>query len=322
MPEDTCYKGESYQKWSNAVSKVNDSFLNLFPKILEKGSHQNYNKANPNYPKIEGCDKSKVAACIDAYNFIHAESENKNIDLEKASNIEQKALEIFESTRELMKIIELRDKATKLHDRIIDEFEEVQASEYNFEVQRIILEYHGSDKKSKDKLKNKILHRTDAYQKAKTNIEKYLKEFQSSSKSLATKEGLPFDKNFNKNQYLNYLQFLENFEINGKCIKDYFKDQNDEWLHSLKQITPQGSSEVLEPTEQKCRESEEKQNKFKHKLKMFREICQDAESSLNSATLEELQANYKEITDVQRELKEMCYDADIEVSDDWKKYIK
>ena len=322
MPEDTCYKGESYQKWSNAVSKVNDSFLNLFPKILEKGSHQNYNKANPNYPKIEGCDKSKVAACIDAYNFIHAESENKNIDLEKASNIEQKALEIFESTRELMKIIELRDKATKLHDRIIDEFEEVQASEYNFEVQRIILEYHGSDKKSKDKLKNKILHRTDAYQKAKANIEKYLKEFQSSSKSLATKEGLPFDKNFNKNQYLNYLQFLENFEINGKCIKDYFKDQNDEWLHSLKQITPQGSSEVLEPTEQKCRESEEKQNKFKHKLKMFREICQDAESSLNSATLEELQANYKEITDVQRELKEMCYDADIEVSDDWKKYIK
>ncbi len=59
-------------------------YLNLFPKILEKGSQQNYNKVKPNYPKIEGYDKNKVTACIEAYNFIVAESKNKNINFEKA----------------------------------------------------------------------------------------------------------------------------------------------------------------------------------------------------------------------------------------------
>ena len=112
MGEDTCYKGESHQKWSDAVSKINDSYLNLFPKILEKGSQQSYNKANPNYPKVEGYDKNKVTACIEAYGFIYSEIKNKNTDLEKANNLEKKALEIFDATRDLLKIIELRDKVT------------------------------------------------------------------------------------------------------------------------------------------------------------------------------------------------------------------
>ena len=54
-------------------------------------------------------------------------TENKNIDVEKANNIEKKALETFDATRDLMKIIELRDKVTKLYDRIKNEFEEIQA---------------------------------------------------------------------------------------------------------------------------------------------------------------------------------------------------
>ena len=322
MGEDTCYKGESHQKWSDAVSKINDSYLNLFPKILEKGSQQSYNKANPNYPKVEGYDKNKVTACIEAYGFIYSEIKNKNTDLEKANNLEKKALEIFDATRDLLKIIELRDKVTKIYEKIKDEFEEIQAFEYNTEVQRIILQYHGSDKKSKDELKNKFLHRFDSYQRVRANIDKTLKLFKDSSKILATKEGLPFDENFNQNLYLNYLQFVKNFEIDEKCIKDYFRDQEKEWMHSLKNITPQGSNEGLEPPEQKRQGFAEKQTKFKHKFEMFKDACKDAESGINSASLEELQANYKEITDVQRELKEMCYDAEIEVSDDWKKYIK
>ena len=99
MGEDTCYKGESHQKWSDAVSKINDSYLNLFPKILEKGSQQSYNKANPNYPKVEGYDKNKVTACIEAYGFIYSEIKNKNTDLEKANNLEKKALEIFATSQ-------------------------------------------------------------------------------------------------------------------------------------------------------------------------------------------------------------------------------
>ena len=68
----------------------------------------------------------------------------------------------------------------------------------------------------------------------------------------------------------------------------------------------------------------EKQSKFIHKLNMFKDSCEEINSGLTRATLEELQANLKEITDVQRELALALYDPEVgaDVSDNWKQFIK
>ena len=42
--DNTCYNGAKLQEWKNAVTIINDSHVNLFPKILEKGSQGNWKK--------------------------------------------------------------------------------------------------------------------------------------------------------------------------------------------------------------------------------------------------------------------------------------
>ena len=324
MTEELCYKGQHHKTWTTAMAKINDFYQNLFPQIFLKGYQPIYHKVNPKYPKIEGLDKNKTSACIEVFNFVHSEYEN--INFEKGNSIEQKALEIFITTNNLVKIAELREKTAKIYDKLKNESEEIKSFECDLDVMILLRNHRKGDQNLKEKLDSKFMDKIMAYQKMKTNIEKSLKIFESSSKNLAAKEGLNFDEKFNPNEYLNYICFTKNFLIDNKNIKDYIKEQDKKWTNSINILNMQDPSGVhintLKVPGQKNCESEEKQNKFKQKLRMFRDTCHDAETTLDTATIEELEADYKEITTIQRELKEMCYDPEIEVSDDWKKHIK
>ena len=134
--DNTCYNGAKLQEWKNAVTIINDSHVNLFPKILEKGSQGNWKKVNQNYPKIEGLDKNTVTSCIEAYKFLNQEF--GNIDQEKAVNNEKKALDHYKITKDFVKNIEMRDKLLKVYEKITTEFEEIQNHEYNSDVEIMI----------------------------------------------------------------------------------------------------------------------------------------------------------------------------------------
>ena len=152
---------------------------------------------------------------------------------------------------------------------------------------------------------------------------------------VAQKEQVAFNEKFSKFQYLNYWQLVKYFTINNKSIRDYWDEQEACWADCLacldndsqnktqveKHPQPQLDQAMNKESYEESK-MREKQARFKHKLLLFRDAHEEAQSGLSKATLEELQATYKEITDVQRELKEMIYDPEIKVSDDWKKFIK
>ena len=84
-------------------------------------------------------------------------------------------------------------------------------------------------------------------------------------------------------------------------------------------LDPINSRESFEESRKK-----EKLSQFKHKLHLYKDSHKEAESGLRRATLEELQANLKELTDVQRELALALYDPEVgqDVSENWKQFIK
>ena len=136
-----------------------------------------------------------------------------------------------------------------------------------------------------------------------------------------------------KYPYLNYYQMLKQPIINNKTIKSYWDEQESCWNDCLSCLDhasqnkthveqlpqaqdPNRSREMLEESRKK-----EKQASFKHKLKMFRDASKEAEHCLSDGSLVELQASYKEITEVQGQLKELTYDHEIEVSEEWVQFI-
>ena len=107
--------------------------------------------------------------------------------------------------------------------------EEIKAFEINLDVQITLRDYKRGDQNKKEELENEIINRVKAYRKLQNNIERLLKTFQTASKDLANKEGQNLDENFNPNEYLNYILFINNYMINDKSIEEFFKDQEKEW---------------------------------------------------------------------------------------------
>ena len=315
---DTCYKGQSLQKWQEAVTKINECLQSLLPKILVKGPEGNYTKVHPSYPKLEGYDKKQVTSFLEAYSFINKEDADGHIDheLKKDYENENKSLESMEDLRYLIPIIEQRVKVAITFDRLNNELEEIKAFECDLDVQIILRDYKRGDQDKKEELENKIIDRVKAYRKVKANIERLLKIFQTSSKDLATKEGQNFDENFNPNEYLNYIHFINNYMIDDQSIEEYFKDQEKEWTNLMKDLNSHDPSEVkknaVDAPVQKVQESIE--NKLNKKMKKLIDFCAEAECVLTEANVKELELNIKKIQKVQEELIDYKYESDILMS--------
>ena len=314
--ENTCYSGQNIQQWQNAVTTINDSHVNLFPKLLEKGIQGNWKKVNPNYPKIEGIDKNSVTSCIEAYKFVN--QENGNIDQEKAENDEKKALDHYKITKDFVKIIDMRDKLLKVYGKLTDEIEEIQIHQFDNSVQIILIEHQTGDEKLKNETKQKIMDRVKAYINLKSKIEKTLKMFKSSSKNLAEQEGSNFDEKFNKNEYLNYFQFTKNFLIDDKSIMEYFREQEVKWSDPLMYLRSQSSGEV-KPMMSEIQNPKGKESdigKFEQKMKVFKNFCEKAEIALSENNVEDLKTHIKRIQKTQEDLYDLQFSSDIKMSKD------
>ena len=330
--EGSCYNGENLQLWAKHVQALNNLHSSVYPCVLEKGVNENWTKVHQNYPELEGFNPEELQPGYEAMDFLLTEMDK--IDSSKANRDEANAIDVFKYTKQFMDIMKSRVKTRDIYNKIIPECAEMQTKEYNNSVLLLKIQHQRANGDRKAELEMKIIARSTDYEEYRNKMEETLTKFKESSKSLAQQEGLTFNEKFNRNQYLNYWQVVKHFTINNRKIKSYWEEQESCWNDCLsyldngsKNLTnveklpqtldPNKSKEMLEKSRKK-----EKQESFKHKLKMFRDSHKEAEDSLSNGTLEELQASLKEITEVQRQLKELTYDPEIEVSDDWKKFIR
>ena len=328
----SCYKGQNPQLWAKHVKALNNLHSSVYPQVLDKNADEKWIRVKQEYPELKGFSSEKLQPGYQAIDFLLTEMDK--IDKSKATRDENSAMYVFEQTRKFMDIMKSRNKAKDIYNKIIPECTEIQTKEYNNSVLLLKLQYQRANGDRKDELENKMMDRFSAYQESKSKMEATLKEFKASSSALAQHEGLKFNENFNKFPYLNYYQMLKQPIINNKTIKSYLDEQESCWNDCLSCLDhasqnktyveqlpqaqdPNRSREMLEESRKK-----EKQASFKHKLKMFRDAYKEAEHCLSGElSLVELQASYKEITEVQGQLKELTYDHEIEVSEEWVQFI-
>ena len=120
---ENCYKGLNPDKWLSSIKEIIDCHNNLFPKVLDKGQLQEWIRVHKDYPKIDNYDKNKMTSCIEAFNFINVEE--RNIDTEKANTEERRAMEYYQITKNFIKIIENRHGLVRIHDKLIDECDDI-----------------------------------------------------------------------------------------------------------------------------------------------------------------------------------------------------
>ena len=328
-----CYKGQNPQLWAKHVQALNNLHSSVYPCVLEKGTTGAWKRVHPSYPEMEGFNSEELQPGYQAMDFLLTEL--GNMDISKANKDEKSALDVFNSTRRFMEVMRSRVKARDVYNKVTPACAEMQTMEYNNSVLVMKVKYHRANSDRKIELEERILDRFQAYEDFKEKFEKTLQEFKQASMDVAQKEQVAFNEKFSKFQYLNYWQLVKYFTINNKSIRDYWDEQEACWADCLacldndsqnktqveKHPQPQLDQAMNKESYEESK-MREKQARFKHKLLLFRDAHEEAQSGLSKATLEELQATYKEITDVQRELKEMIYDPEIKVSDDWKKFIK
>ena len=315
---ENCYKGLNPDKWLSSIKEIIDCHNNLFPKVLDKGQLQEWIRVHKDYPKIDNYDKNKMTSCIEAFNFINVEE--RNIDTEKANTEERRAMEYYQITKNFIKIIENRHGLVRIHDKLIDECDDILNYQFDSDVQMLKIEHQNGDNNLKTEMSKKIMERAQLYKDIKAKIKNTLKVFKTSSKTLAEKENLNFDEKFNKNQYLNYFQFTKNFKIDDESIDDYFKHQEKEWLETMKYLSSQASSEAKINSPDLPKESE-LQN-FQLKMKKFTAIYDEAENVLTEAGPKELETYLKRIQSLQDNIYDYQFTSNTDISENSLNMIK
>ena len=328
-----CYKGQHPLDWAKHVQALNHLHSSVYPCVLEKGITGAWKGVHPSYPEIENFNPEELKPGYQAMDFLLIEL--VNVDVSKANKEEKSALDVFHSTRKYMESMRSREKVRDVYNKVTPACAEMQTMEFNNSVMVMKVKYQRAKGDRKVELEDRILDRFQAFEDLKRKFEKTLEEFKQASKDLAQREGVPFNQKFNKFQHINYWQMVKCFTINNKSIRDYWDEQETCWADCLTcldndylnktQVEKHPHSPMDQTMSRESFEESkkmEKQSTFKHKLHLFKDAHEEAQNGLSKATLEELQASLKEITDVQRELNEMIYDPDIQVSDDWKKFIR
>ena len=330
-----CYKGEHPQQWARHMQALNNLHTSVLPCVLEKGPTGNWKGVHPAYPEKEGFNPEELRPGKEAMDFVT--SEYAKFDHSKATRDEKSALDVYRTTHHFMLVMTDREYARDAYNKLDPAIENLQTKEYNNSVLVKKVKYHRATGDRKVELENELLERYQAYEDFKDKYIKALEEFKEMSSEVAARERVAFNEKFNKHQYINYFQYVKQTTLKNRSIKGYLDEQEVCWADCLSCLDNDSQKEKkVEKDPQSplglntSRESfedarkKEKQSKFLHKLNMFKDSCEEINSGLTRATLEELQANLKEITDVQRELALALYDPEVgaDVSDKWKKFIK
>ena len=332
-PDGPCYLGKRTQLWLKHVDDLNDLHASVLPKVLEKTLAGGWKRVHPDFPEMNGLDIQELAPGFDAMNFIIEETDAK-FDLSKANRDEKNAMDVCKSAGHFMEIMMHRIKVRDFYEKINPESTEMQTKEYNNSVLVKKIEYLKArdDEAKQVQLCNEIMERFNAYEEAKTKMKNALVLFRESSRELAKVEGFVFNEKFNKNQYLNYYQFIKLNDWNNKKLKVYWEEQDECWNDVLKALDISNSEskrDTQPPSDlNSSRESSEetrkreKQKRYDHKFQVLNKSCKEVHSEISMATLEEHQGNLRELQDMLRELKELSYDPEIKVSDKWDESLK
>ena len=339
-----CYSGEDDEGFSNAIREINKLQDTIYPVILQKGTQGNWKCVHPDYPDIDGFYRAALEPGDVAFQFIRREM--SNIDKSVANREETRALDAVELTYKFMKIMVDRTKVYDLYTTIVDEATKVSTLEHNSSVTLLKIQHQqGKTEGQKNKASDAMLQRYSKYEEAKGRLEDTASLFKKASCCVAEEEGKTFNEKFNRNEYINYWVFVRNFKIKGKPYEEYLKEQETLWNDALQSLT----QDSTKPTEQsnttgledmvkklaecisqnKAEDAEQaaqKASKLKiervnRKLRVFQEICTEAEQNFENATLEELQGSLKEIKELQLQLREEAHEGDIQFKEKAQNYI-
>ena len=236
-PDGPCYLGQRPQLWPKHVDALNVLHASVLPKVLEKTVSGGWKRVHPDFPEINGLDLRELQPGFDVMKFILEETD-ANFDISKANRDEKNAMDVVKSASHFMEIMLHRIKVRDFYEKINPESTEMQTKEYNNSVLVKKIEYLKArdDEAKQVQLCNEIMERFNAYEEAKTKMKNALVLFRESSRELAKVEGFVFNEKFNKNQYLNYYQFIKLNDWNNKKLKVYWEEQDECWNDVLKAL--------------------------------------------------------------------------------------
>ena len=326
--ENICYKGEEKQEWKDSIAALNNLHETVFPKILDQHLGGGWKRVNSDFPVIQGFNLAELDPGFKAFGFV--EREKLLIDPDKADRNESSALAVIQSTEKFMKILDSRVKVHGVFETIMSESIEVSSKEFNSSVLLMKLKAKKSSGSEQENHEENIIARASAFQENKSKLLASIQLFKNASCCLAEEEGMGFTEKFNKNEYLNYHVFEKKFVINNRKYDEYFQEQEALWTDLLSSL---GEDSIVTSTPLKQRsqvsrqdDKEAESNKkevamINKKLKLLKEICEETESELSEAPLDELQDNLREIKKLHCEVRGEMYDEHIELTDRAKDYV-
>ena len=339
-----CYSGERDEDFDQAIKAVNFLHENIYPIVLQKGTQGDWKSVNSDFPYIENFNPASLDPGHVAFQFIKDEA--SNIDKEVANRDETKALDVVELTSKFMKMMVTRVKVYNLYTTLIDEATQLSTLEHSSSVTLLKIQHQrGKTQRDKDKASDAMMQRFSQWEAAKRKFTDTLHLYKAASRCVAEEEGKTFNQKFNRNEYINYWVFVQDYHIRGKPYQVYLDEQEMIWTDSLESLTKefpkptaedktkgledlvktlaeslkQNKAEDAEQAAQKA--SKLKIERVNRKLRVFQEICTEAEENFERATLEELQGSLKEIKELQLQLREEAHEGDIAFKESAQNYI-
>ena len=324
----TCYNGENIEEWTRVVQAINAIHIEVFPNILTKDHNQAWLGVEDDFPRRE-YEQGILVNGILGFQWIDENLEVIDFtSLEAAPREEKSALEIFNLTSGLMRIIKERIKVNKQYDKIIDKSKEIKENEFNNSVLIQKIKYQNGNTETKDRIRTVLLEKSESYDKIKSEFDEACGKFENMSQDLANIESVPYTADFNKNIFLNFHIFNMEHKIDEKNYKDYLIEQRFMWNEVLNVLDDQSVARVSHKELPKEKPEENKDRiKLKHEsfqleLKNYKEVAGQVELELVSSSLVQLKRDLKEIEMLHNGLQTYMRDPEMNIGEPDKIYIK
>ena len=324
----TCYNGENIEEWTRVVQAINAIHIEVFPNILTKDNNQAWLGVEGDFPRRE-YEQGILVNGILGFQWIDENLEVIDFtSLEAAPREEKSALEIFNLTSGLMRIIKERIKVNKQYDKIIDKSKEIKENEFNNSVLIQKIKYQNGNTETKDRIRTVLLEKSESYDKIKSEFDEACGKFENMSQDLASIESVPYTADFNKNIFLNFHIFNMEHKIDEKNYKDYLIEQRFMWNEVLNVLDDQSVARVShkELPKEKPEENKDriklKNESFQLELKNYKEVAGQVELELVSSSLVQLKRDLKEIEMLHNGLQTYMKDPEMNIGEPDKIYIK
>ena len=324
----TCYNGENMEEWTRVVQAINAIHIEVFPNILTKDNNQAWLGVEGDFPRRE-YEQGILVNGILGFQWIDENLEVIDFtSLEAAPREEKSALEIFNLTSGLMRIVKERIKVNKQYDKIIDKSKEIKENEFNNSVLIQKIKYQNGNTETKDRIRTVLLEKSESYDKIKSEFDEACRKFENMSQELANIESVPYSADFNKNIFLNFHIFNMEHKIDEKNYKDYLIEQRFMWNEVLNVLDDQSVARVShkELPKEKPEENKDriklKNESFQLELRNYKEVAGQVELELVSSSLVQLKRDLKEIEMLHNGLQTYMKDPEMNIGEPDKIYIK